>query len=383
MSDDRVRYYRERRGRAFWAPGKFAEEVGLPKSLALGAAGADAKAEALKWNERLAEARKAKKEDRAPPSRYPANSFGEFYERFRRTEGWAQMEPRTREDYERAWPHIEKRFAHVPITKINASDSEAFHVEIHPAHTNRRDPQGRRKLRWNTAYRVLKVWRSLLTGLVHYDFRVTAPIGKVTNPAPPGRSDVWLHDEVQGLVAAAEALKLDGMALAVRIAWDTLLAPTDAMRLPASGFLSEASEIRTQRQKTKRAVYSALTPATAAAARAYLQRLASAGITLKPGDALIRTVRLAPYAKKQFEKDFRRVRETAFPGDRRQFLDLRRSAITEARMGGANLDDLGANAANALKNDPTLQATYIVGASRNVLEARLAGRKAMAEKFGG
>lgn len=386
MSADKPpRYYRVRRGRAFWEPGQFAAEYAFEKCVALGDDGADAKSAALKWNERLDAARKAKRDGTPKMSRYRPGTLGAFYDWFREQEAWAQMEMRTREDYERAWPHIEKRFADHVVTRITASESEAFHVDIHPSHVNRRDPKGVKKLRWNTAHRTLKIWRALMNALVAYELRATAPVGRVTNPAPPGRSAVWLNDEVEQLARTADELELYGVGLAIVIAWDAMLAPVDAFELAAGGILAEAEEVRTRRKKTKRGVFGSLTPATVAKARAYLKRLKDAGIELTPEEPLVRDARLRPYegphAKKYFERDFRAVRARAFPGDRRQFLDLRRSAITEARMGGATLDDLGASAANNLGADQALQSTYVHAASKTVLVARAAGRAKMAAKF--
>lgn len=384
--DYRPRYHtqRKRNGKAFWAPGKLADEFGLPRSVPLGDYGPESFKQAIDWNEKLNAAREAKNKG-APPARvYPKGTLGSFYERFRGTEAWGQMEPRTREDYERAWPHIEKRFGQTQWTAISPDDSERFHVDIHPAHKNRRDPEGKLKLPWNTAHRVLKVWRALLTGLVKYQLRpAPAPIGKVMNPRPPGRDALWLHDEVMDLIAAAEALDLFGPALAIRISWDAMLSPWDAFALPIGGFLEAVDEVRTTRQKSKRKVFASIGVATADAARAYLKRMEAAGVALEPGAPLIRNKQLAPYsgphAKKYFERDFRLIREKAFPGDRRQMLDLRRSAITEGRMGGATLDDLGTTAANNLATDEVLQSTYALAASKKVRDARDAGRKALAK----
>lgn len=381
--DPRPRYYDVRGGRAFWAPGKFAAQYGFEKSVPLGEDGPAAKAQALKWNARLDQARKDKRDGAKPAPRYGKGTLGTFYEAFRATEAWAQMAPRTREDYERAWPHIERRFGRILIGDIRASDSEAFHVDIHPAHKNKRDPKGARKLPWNTAHRVLKVWRALLNALVDYEVRPTAPIGRVTNPMPPPREALWFYAEVVQLIEAADELELDGMALAIRFAWDAMLAPIDALQLRVGGLRAALEEIRTQRQKSGRKVFAAITPDTVNAAQAYLAKLERAGEAVDAGAPLIRDGRLKPYrgphAKKYFERDFRRVRERAFPGDRRQFLDLRRSAITEGRMGGASYDDLGANAANNLGADQALQSTYALAASKKVQDARLEGRAKMAE----
>lgn len=386
--DDRPRYHskRKRNGNAFWEPGKFAEQFGLPRSAPLGAYGPDSFKKAIEWNEKLDAAREAKRKGEAPEPAYPPGSLGSFYEKFQRTEAWEQMEPRTRDDYHRAWPHIEKRYGRTLYTKLTPDESERFHVDIHPAHKNKRDPEGKLKLPWNTAHRVLKVWRALLTALVSYQLRpAPAPIGRVTNPRPPGRDALWLHDEVMDLIAAAESdeLGLHGVGLAIRIAWDAMLSPIDAFALPIGGFREAVEEVRTTRQKSKRKVFASIGPATTEAARAYLKRLEAAGVALKPDAPLIRNKMLAPYsgphAKKYFERDFRAVRQKAFPGDRRQMLDLRRSAITEGRMGGATLDDLGTTAANNLATDEVLQSTYALAASKKVRDAREAGRSKLAK----
>lgn len=384
--DDRPRYHskRKRNGNAFWEPGKFAEQFGLPKSAPLGPYGPDSFKKAIEWNEKLDAAREAKRKGEQPKQTYPDGTLGAFYEWFQTREAWGQMEPRTREDYGRAWPHIEKRFALSKIHKLSADDSERFHVEVHPAHRNKRDPEGKLKLPWNTAHRVLKVWRSLLTALVSYQLRpAPPPIGRVTNPRPPGRDAIWLHEEVMELIKAGGELGLDGPVLAIRIAWDAMLSPWDAFALPIGGFREAVEEVRTTRQKSKRKVYVAVSPETAEAGRAYLRRLEAAGIALEPDAPLIRNKQLAPYsgphAKKYFERDFRAIRQKAFPGDRRQMLDLRRSAITEGRMGGATLDDLGTTAANNLATDEVLQSTYALAASKKVRDARDAGRKALAK----
>ena len=382
--DDRPRYHskRKRNGKAFWEPGKFAESYGLPRSAPLGDYGPDSFKAAIEWNEKLDAAREAKKRGVEP--NYPAGSLGAFYEWFQTRKAWQQMEPRTREDYARAWPHIEKRFGNARIHKITADDSETFHVEIHPAHRNRADPEGKLKLPWNTAHRVLKVWRALLTAIVAYNYRpAPAPVGRVTNPRPPGRDALWLHDEVMKLIAAGETLGLDGVALAIRISWDAMLSPWDAFALPIGGFRDAVDEVRTTRQKSKRKVFASISPETAAAARAYLKRLEAAGANTDPDAPLIRNKALEPYsgphAKKYFERDFRLIRAKAFPGDRRQMLDLRRSAITEGRMGGATLDDLGTTAANNLATDEVLQSTYALAASKKVRDARQSGRTKLAK----
>ena len=171
---DRIRYYVVKNGNAFWAPGKQALAFGFSASVPLGPAGEDAQKRAIGWN-----AKWDKRHDKAERRRtYPPGTLGHFYEYFRNTTAWKIMEPRTREDYERAWPEIEARFAKTVITRINADDSERFHADLHPAHNAKSDTS------WNEAHRTLKIWRALLNAIVSYGFRPSAPIGRVSNPAP-------------------------------------------------------------------------------------------------------------------------------------------------------------------------------------------------------
>jgi hypothetical protein len=396
VTDDVPRYYRVKRNKkAFWEPGKFGASFGMARSRALGEDGPEAKKRAIDWNAKLdaVRAKKNRGEDiERSPVVYKPGTLGSFYEKFKETEAWGQMEPGTRDDYHRAWPVIEKRFGDRLVTKITADDSEKFHVDIHPQHENRRDPEGKLKLGWNTANRVLKVWRALLTALVAYSvIPAPAPIGRVTNPAPPGRSAVWVYDEVQKLKASATELGFHGVRAGISLGWDAMLSPVDVRRLLAGGFLAlaEGGEVSTKRKKTKKTVRTAVSPETDDEIADYLRRLAADGIELKPTDFLIRNAKGLPYAEdvagkngaKYFQRDFAKVRDHVFPGDERQFLDLRRSAATEADFGGVDKRDLGPAMANSIAKDEKLQSTYIVSASRKVQEARLRGRAKMANAF--
>jgi hypothetical protein len=372
---DHVRYYTVKKGRAFWAPGKFGSSYGLPKSQPLGPAGPAALACAALWNGRLDDARAASRSASEVVRTYPAGSLGHFYEAFRSKTAWRLMALRTRDDYERAWPEIEKRFATRLVTKITADDSERFHAEIHPVH-NEGSPYS-----WNEAHRILKVWRALLGALVSYEIRTSAPIGRVSNPSPKGRSGLWTHDDVLNLCWVAVLMGHKGMAVGIRLAWGAMLAPVDVWTLPRSGWRTGASraQVATQREKTSKRVLHAVGADTLEVVDAYLASMP----VLLPDAKLIRRYNGAPYRSKDtFGDDFRAVRAIAFPGDERQFLDLRRSALTEARLGGATKDDIGLAAANSVDRSAKLEETYLLGASERVLEARHAGRLRMASGNG-
>lgn len=384
MNDPDPRYYRVRKGRAYWEPGRFGTLYNMPKSQPLGPDGADAKALALKWNERLDAERRQKAREVVMPA-----SVGMLWVQFRKTESWRLMTPATRAMYERAWPHISDRFRDKPLLSLSAADSESFHVELHPAHPNSRDPQGKKKLSWFMAHLVLKHWRLLITAGVEYGvLKPPAPIGRVSNPAPPSRTQVWTDEEIRVLIETAEADQEWGMALAIQIGWETMMSTVDVRLLTLNGWKrpkhgEDEGTIETVRRKSKKIVRITSTPELDRAITAYLARVAAAGIKLDPDEPMLRrNANFIPFRDRHSFKDvFAHVRGKAFPGDLRQFGDMRRSGATEARLGGADDKDLGATMANRLAQDETLQSTYIVTSSKKVQDARRAGRAQHRAKF--
>src|SRR5690606_32510509 len=149
--------------------------------------------------------------------------------------GGRHLKPRTREDYERCWPEIERRFGHVDIDDITPDMSERFHADIHPIHNDDSDYS------WNQAQRILKVWRTLLNALVVYELRDHAPIGRLSNPVPKGRDSVWTHDEVMRLSFGAALIGKPGIAAAIRLAWGAALSPVDVWTLERIGWRAGAS----------------------------------------------------------------------------------------------------------------------------------------------
>jgi hypothetical protein len=382
----KIRYYRIRNGRGFWEPGAWARQFDLPGSVSCGPHGPAAWRVAEEWNQRLDDARLGRAV--APPPKYPKGTLGDFWDLFRTTDAWQLAKPRTREDYARAWPNIEawrpseraERLGWTLASEITPTLSERLHADLHPVHNEASD------LSWSEAFRTLKCWRALLNALVAYRIHVPpASIGRVTNPAPKGRESVWLHSEILHLAETAAASGFLGMAIAIRLAWDAMLAPVDARTLDLEGFAwgPSGGEIATRREKTAKRVRQVLERDTAERVQAYIAHLAASGVELFPSAPNVRRRDGAAYAGKDaFAEDFRYVRAAAFPGDTRQFLDIRRSAATEARMGGADRDDLGKAMANRIDDSDALFDTYVKAASQRVAEARQRGRDAMAAKFG-
>jgi hypothetical protein len=374
------RYYWVKPGSAYayWNPGPRAKSFFLPPCQPLGLDGPAARDLCEGWNAKLDAARAEAKQPKKKQRQYPAGTLGHFYERFREMDAFGVMSLRGREDYDRAWPNIEKRFARTLISQIDAAASEAFHVDLHPAHPPHpeRDPDAKLKLSWDEAHRTLKIWRALMNALVSYELRPVAPIGRVSNPAPKGRQEIWLHDEIMQLAWVAALSGDFGQATAIRLAWGAMLAPVDVWTLKGQGWLPTCAggQAKGQRSKTSRRFCVAVDEATAQVVNAYIESQPPA----LPSAPIIRRANGKAYRNKDMFGDaFRAVRAIAFPGDERQFLDIRRSALTEARLGGATRDDIGKAAANRIDENDTLAETYLIRASEAVIAARAVGRSKM------
>jgi hypothetical protein len=75
-----------------------------------------------------------------------------------------------------------------------------------------------------------------------------------------------------------------------------------------------------------------------------------------------------------------RLSVTAFPGDKRRLMDMRRSGVVEAIAGKADALGLSAKLANSINRSNALHKTYApvdIEAVRNTDEARLRGRRKM------
>ena len=383
----RLKYYRIRRNRAFFAPGKAAAENagwfqkdGRPiASIPLGEAGDRAEEEALRLYHKLLRDRGAAVQPQSKQSgKYPSGSFGDFFVKWRCSDVWKEKKPRTREDYDRAWPEIEKHFAIMPLSEITVSKSEAFHRQMKSA-----EREG--TLSSNSRHRILKIWRALLSQAHKRGIFQIAPIGSISNPEPLGCSAYWLAEEIDKLVDAAGDNGFDGMALAIRIGWETLLSPCDVRSLTHNQLKRTTNGegyIQTHRQKTGRRALPYLTSELVSNIDRYINGLE---IQLDENDPIILMRSGTPYVTKDtFSKDFRVIRNMVFENDTRTFKDIRRSGNLEADLGEASPTDRAELLANSLHKNAFLEATYTpptVARGKKILEKRKAGRKLLkAEK---
>lgn len=366
MTTIKLRYVTNRRGNLFWEPSPAMRALGFsPKPL--GPDGPAAHAEAVRlynaWLEAKANGGKLQ-------ITYPPGSFGAYFERYKRTKAYGRKKPRTREDYERAWKHLGPALGQKIATRIGAADVEDLKEDLEA------------KLSASEVYRTIKVLRALFADMiVRLKLNTPNPALAVTNPQPQGRWQIWLGSEIDHLVRTADAIGQPGMAVAIRIAWDTLFSPVDVWSLTKSRLKRDANGwyIERPRTKTDKAAFGALSPDTAEALLAYLESL---GLEFAPEARLIRRPSGNAYREKNyFAQDFRAVREAAYPGDKRQFMDIRRSGNVEADAAGADKAVMGELLANSLASSKFLENTYTpptVTKARQVAEQRLLGRDRLA-----
>lgn len=388
MTTVRLPYTVRKRGNLFWQPTAAMQARGfLPKPL--GPETPDSIAEA----KRLYGAWLAIKDARDPVTRYPPGTFGAYMDRFRRTESFKAKGARTREDYERAQRHFDAwapttaegrpagpTLSHTVVTKITTEICEQFYAHLV------------REVSPNERHRVIKCLKVLLAdAVVRLRLGYASPAAKLKNPQPPGRSSIWLAAEIEELACIAAIAGFEGMSLAVETFWETMFSPVDVRTLRPSQMKTDGAGwyFTGRRGKTGVEFFAAISDGLAERLRAYIagQHRAEADDT-----PIFRTRPMAAGAgrprppvayktKDLFAKDFRLVREIAFPGDTRQLMDIRRSANVEADAAGADKKTMGELLANGLADSKFLEETYTpptVAKAREVAKQREAGRARLA-----
>lgn len=370
---DRLRYTVKKRGKLFWQPTAEMRALGF-EAKPLGddteAARAEAKRLVASWDKAKAEQGKV--------TSYPAGTFGAYFDRFKRTTTWAKKGLRTRDDYERAWKHIDTwrpaqdrpTLARTIITGITTELCEEFgdHLDGSVSPNERH-----RTVKW------LKVL--LADAATRLRFGYASPAANLKNPQPAGRSAIWLGAEIDLLARKAADLGFAGMSLGIRLAWETMFSPVDIWTLRPRDVRrdGEGAFVERERTKTGRAAYAALSTGLAADLAAYLTAQGRKEADETP---ILRQRNGDAYRSKDtFGDDFRAVRKAAFPGDTRQFLDIRRSANVEADAAGADKKTMGELLANGLADSRFLEETYTpptVSKARDVAAQRVQGRAKLA-----
>jgi hypothetical protein len=376
----KIPYYSIRRnGRAFWEPRPHMRALGF-YSVPCGKDGPDAWAIAEQWNARWQMVKRGEApspaksaSDNLSPEQseelsiYPRRSLGEAFRRYRRTNEWASKEPRTREDWWRAWRRIKPIFGDCDPRTVTLENISEWRKAVEDSVSLRE------------AHRCLKIWRALwkVSAALGYCVRDADPSLGVRNKAAPGRSATWTEGEVARLFKQAWRDGYHGLAAVIAVAWSTQLSPGDVRAVRASQLARSANGavFFTERSKTGTPVGGALSDRALAALEAYIARL---GAELHGEAYIFRNRSGAPYSSDTLGDDFRDVRRLVF-GDRdnRTLADFRRSGAVEAIAGGAKAEELAHAMGNTLGASNALFATYVPinqATLRSVLEARRRGR---------
>ena len=370
----KIPYYKIRNGRAYFEIGKTRAEdagwthtsgpkQGQPKgTVALGKHNEASQRNALAlYHQYISDIGGKKRDDIAI---FAPGTLGSFWIALRKSKSWARKSTAVREDFERAWVWIEPTFANTRIDRITAATSENFHDAM-----LKREEAG--EISANMRWRTLKQWRSLLKMMEKAGVIDKAPVGNIANPHPPGRSQIWLHAEIMKLITTANANGYAGMALAIEMGWETAMSAVDIRTMPLEKMAQDKNGawFESNRQKTGEAIYAVISQELHARITKYVSDL---GFDLAPSTPFIRARTGKAYDKRAFNREWNAVRDKTFPDDKRQFMDIRRSANVEADIGGASKKDRAALLANSLDRNARLERTYTPA---TVTKARELARK--------
>lgn len=368
-----LRYTVERRGKLFWQPTKDMKARGF-QAMPLGPISDDSIAEARRL---AAEWDKVRKQPEKVTV-YPPGTLGAYYERvtgrYTRKPAlwWTKLSPRGREDYHRAWPRIDPVFGRQVVGKVTTEACERFYKAMDD------------ELSPSERYRTIKALKRLLQD-AHVRLQVPheSPAANLHNPQAKGRSAIWLGHEIELLSAGAVELGYHGMAVAIRIAWDTLFSPVDVWTLQRGEVKHDRQGWYAHRDRTKtdKEAFGSLSDTTA---MLLAMHVAGQPVTLLDSAPVIRQRNGKGYRSKDtFGDDFRAVRAHVFPDDDRKFMDIRRSGNVEADAAGADKETMGQLLANGLADNRFLDETYTpptVTKAREVAKQRLEGRRLLADE---
>ncbi len=364
MGNVKIRFLIIQRGRAYWQPTKAMRDAGFPNR-SLGPPGPDAWAEAERLNAAWDAHRRGLQQPNEPAA--APGTFRDVFDRYRRLGVWAAKKPRTREEWAYVWDIIKPVWGDVQMADVDAELVDRFYTRIRAAYS------------LHKAHRVMKVFRALLEVGVAMKVISENPSRIVENKAPAGRTEIWAHDEVMMLAACAWHCGFRGLAVAIRIAYDTQLSPVDVRLLtPAQRRDDPAGTyFETARAKSGKRAFGTIGADTESLLDLYLAELADAGVVILDTAPLIRHRSGGAYTKDKLGHDFRRIRDRLWIGETRQLLDMRRTGNVEAAVGGARPQDLSAKQGNTIAQSNKLYETYTptqLAAVRQADAARTRGR---------
>lgn len=385
MSKIKLKHYIKRKGgrNCYWSPTPKMVKAGFQR-VPCGRDGPDAWRIAEEWESRWQAYRKGLE----PPTRrkYPKDSVGDAFERFRKSETWKTGKKlRTREDWERGWRYIEPLFGDQPPRMITFEHLDTWYARILAKHGV------------DIAYRAMKTWRSLYRVMAGMQLVIAEqdPSQAIRRQTPKPRNQVWTEGEIVRLVKGAWRAGYRGVACIIAVAWDTQFSPVDVRTLTPAQAVATGDEwgFLINRAKTDESAFGTLSARTRRLVLTYIEQL---GVTIMADAPIFRTRGHAPgpkggrprngqpYTKNSLVDDFADVRAIVFgKSETRRLMDIRRSGSVEANAGGASVESISAKMGNSIDEAKALQRTYMpvnLAAVRAADEARRKGRRLLGEE---
>ena len=345
MGRVKIPYYAVKNGRGFWQPTAAMREAGF-EPVTCGPDGPEAWQKAAQCNARWKEHATARPKQIIP--QMPIGSIAEGFLRYRGTGEWMTKAERTREEWERAWVHIERVFGDVMPRTVTLEHISAFREKVE------RDVSRRE------AHRGIKIWRALwrVNAAMGYCQRDADPSLGIRNKEPERRQVLWNYLEAVKLAKGAWGAGYRGLAAVIAVAWDLSLSPVDVRKLTPSQRVkdSHGEAFILERAKTGRGAVATRNRQASRVLDAYLAHL---GVEIAPDAPIFRNRSGRAYSKDTLGDDFRDVRAIVFgPGETRTLADFRRSGGVEALRGGASAEVIGNKLANDFATSANLQKTY-------------------------
>jgi hypothetical protein len=377
MGRVKLKHYVVRKARhGYWVPTPKMRAMGF-QLVPCGHDGPKAWAIAVEWEERWQRTRRG--EEPLIRAIYPPDSVGDAFERYRRSDAWAEKKARTREDWERGWKHIEPIFGDVAPATITFEMLDKWYSGL------------KRRHGVDIAYRAMKTWRALYR--VMSSMKLCAPgadpSAAIRRETPQGRTATWSEGEAVRLAKGAWRAGYRGLACVIAVAWDTGFSPVDARTLTAAQIVpvGNAWGFFVERGKTGEPALGTLSSRTRRLVQTYIAEL---GFELHDDAPIFRTRGFAPgpkggrprqgspYTKDSLVGDFADVRSIVFgPEERRKLMDMRRSGAVEAMAGDATAEAMSAKLANSMDRSKALWRTYLPvdpATVQGVDRARVLGR---------
>lgn len=386
MARIKLKHFVRRKGgkHTYWMPTPKMFRAGF-QPIPCGPDGPGAWKIAQEWEDRWQAYRRGIEPAAVNARRYPVDSIGDAFERYRKTDSWNVRAARTREDWERGWSYIDPVFGDQPPSAVTFELlDEWYHALL-------------RKHGVDIAYRAMKTWRSLYTVMASMKLCAAGqdPSRAVRRRSQHRRTQTWREGEVARMVKAAWRAGYRGLACIIAVAWDASFAPVDARTLTPGQAVQAGDDwgFLINRAKSGEPAFGTLSRRTQRLVLAYIDGL---GVTLlddapifrsrgfTPGTKGGRPRAGVPYTKDSLIDDFADLRRLVFGKDeKRRMMDLRRSGAVEANAGGGSVESIAAKMGNSIDESKALQKTYMpvnLAAVRAADDARRKGRQRLGEE---